>query len=274
MASARELITWAEQQLENVVADPGMDALILLSEITGLSRTHVLFRDSIDSEEEVQFRAFIERRRAHEPIQYITGRAYFRNLALEVGPGVLIPRPESESLVSALIARIEGVDRPKVLDLGAGSGALSIAIATERRDSQVTAVEKDDAALLWLRRNIQALEADINIVHTDVADFDGGGQFDAVIANPPYIPNGQALPLEVAEFEPHQALFGGSTGVELPQLFIETAERALKSGGYLAVEHHEEHGAQVCELLAESFVDITLHYDFNDRPRWSSGVRR
>lgn len=274
MNSIRDLLRWAEGELHSTSVDPALDALILLSEATGLSRTHVLFRGTLDSEETELFRSWIERRQAHEPIQYITSRAYFRNLTLEVGPGVLIPRPESEELVSATKRAIAHLKQPKVLDLGAGSGALSIAIATEVQGAQVIALEKDLAAVEWLDRNIKSSGVDVSVIVDDVRNFDGESQFDAVVANPPYIPDGEVLPSEVIDFEPRSALFGGENGMVIPKEFIASAIRSLKSGGYLAIEHHESQGAEISSQMVGSFSDVTLHYDLNDRPRWSSGVRK
>lgn len=274
MASARELINWAEQELHGACADPALDALILLSEVTELSRTHVIFREHVDVEEEQVFQEYVERRKLGEPIQYITGRAYFRNLTLHVGPGVLIPRPESESLVSEVKVKIERESNPWVLDLGAGSGALALAIVTELPTARVVALEKESQAIFWLRKNIAALDVNVQVIESDVSDFYGDGKFDAVVANPPYIPTSEELPREVARFEPHVALFGGERGFEVPQLFVAAAARALRPGGYLALEHHEQQGEQISELLSDCFDDVTLHYDLNQRPRWSSGVRK
>lgn len=278
MSGARKLLHWAEQELFNVTSDAAMDSLILLSEATGLSRTHVLFRDRFEDDEEEMFRMWIKKRKTGVPIQYITGRAYFRNLTLEVGPGVLIPRPESERIVGGVISAISAIREPYVADLGAGSGALALSIATEVPRARVIAVEKESAALFWLERNVRkisaALEHDLKIVQADVVDFDGAHQFDAVIANPPYIPEDEVLPDEVTHFEPHVALFGGLDGVQVPKLFIDAALRALKPGGYLALEHHESQSEAIGTALSHSFDEVKLHYDFNGRARWSSGVLR
>lgn len=274
MSSARELIKWGEQELAAQVADPSLDALLLLGEACDLSRTNVLAQDAVLREHVERFESFIARRKVSEPIQYITGRAYFRQLTLAVGPGVLIPRPESENLVSDVMSKIAHLSEPKVLDLGAGSGALALSIALELPGSRVTAVEKDRAALAWLRKNVNSLSADIEILETDVSDFAGGAEWDAVIANPPYIPQSEALPFEVAKFEPGSALFGGSLGIEVPRLFIDAAARALKPHGYLAIEHHESQGGAIADALSQYFNNVELHYDLNGRPRWSSGVRK
>ena len=225
------------------------------------------------------FAKLISRRTAHEPLQYLTGIAYFRHLEIEVGPGVLVPRPESELLVEAVLTHIKNLEEKvtgeiSVIDLGAGSGALSLAIATEAPRSRVIAVEKSADAIIWLKKNVARISENVRVVEGDVADVLPGVKCDAVIANPPYIPNNQSLPRDVAEHEPHIALFGGATGLELPKRFIDAAARLLKSGGVLAIEHTEEQGAAIDALLSRDFIDIGLHQDLTGRPRWSSAVRK
>ena len=217
----------------------------------------------------------LDRRCAHEPLQYLTGIAYFRHLELKVGPGVLVPRPESEFLVEAVLQHIENLPAPvSVIDLGAGSGALSLAIATEAPTTRVIAVEKSPEALVWLKRNVSVIAENVRVVEGDVADVLPGIKCDVVIANPPYVPDSQELPRDVAGFEPHIALFGGPTGMEIPQLFITAAARLLKPGGVLVIEHTEEQGAAIAAALSVDFSEVALHDDLVGRPRWTSAVRR
>ena len=225
------------------------------------------------------FAKLISRRTAHEPLQYLTGIAYFRHLEIEVGSGVLVPRPESELLVDAVLTHIKNLEEKvsgeiSVIDLGAGSGALSLAIATEAPRSRVIAVEKSADAIVWLKKNVARISENVRVVEGDVADVLPGVKCDAVIANPPYIPDNQSLPRDVAEHEPHIALFGGTTGLELPKRFIDAAARLLKSGGVLAIEHTEDQGAAIDALLAREFIDIAVHQDLTGRPRLSSAVRK
>jgi release factor glutamine methyltransferase len=223
------------------------------------------------------FAKLISRRAGHEPLQYLTGIAYFRHLEIEVGPGVLVPRPESELLVDAVLTHITNLEidgEISVIDLGAGSGALSLAIATEAPRSRVIAVEKSVEAIAWLKKNVAKISENVRVVEGDVADVLPGVKCDIVIANPPYIPDKQALPRDVAEHEPHIALFGGATGLELPKIFIEAAARLLKRGGVLAIEHTEEQGAAIDALLSREFINIALHQDLTGRPRWTSAVRK
>ena len=224
---------------------------------------------------EETFWKLLDRRCAHEPLQYLTGVAYFRHLELKVGPGVLVPRPESELLVEAVLAFVEKREGAvSVVDLGAGSGALALAIATEAPQTHVIAVEKSPAAIEWLKENVSFIDEKVRILESDVATALVGVKCDVVIANPPYIPNAQELPRDVREHEPAEALYGGEDGMKLPRLFISTASRLLKSDGFLAIEHHEEQGLEIAAVLHEDFTDILLHKDLTGRPRFTTAVRR
>ena len=265
-----------------------VDAEHLLAYVLGISRMDL--HNSVKLEEALKalgdfgviedtFAKLISRRAAHEPLQYLTGIAYFRHLEIEVGPGVLVPRPESELLVEAVLTHIKNLEEKvageiSVIDLGAGSGALSLAIATEAPRSRVIAVEKSADAIVWLKKNVARISENVRVVEGDVADVLPGVKCDAVIANPPYVPDNQSLPRDVAEHEPHIALFGGATGLELPKRFIDAAARLLKSGGVLAIEHTEDQGAAIDALLSKDFIDIAVHQDLTGRPRWSSAVRK
>jgi release factor glutamine methyltransferase len=224
---------------------------------------------------EETFWKLLDRRCANEPLQYLTGVAYFRHLELKVGPGVLVPRPESELLVEAVLNFIEKREGAiSVVDLGAGSGALALAIATEAPQTHVIAVEKSPAAIQWLKENVSFIEEKVRILESDVATALVGVKCDVVIANPPYIPNSQELPRDVKEHEPLDALFGGDDGMKSPRLFMEAASRLLKSGGFLAIEHHEEQGLEMAAVLHDDFSDILLHKDLTGRPRFTTAVRR
>jgi release factor glutamine methyltransferase len=216
----------------------------------------------------------IKRRCKHEPVQYLTGTAGFRNLNLVVGPGVLVPRPETEGLVEEVLKHIANLPGPvSVIDLGAGSGAMAISIATEAPNTHVIAVEKSADAIEWLKQNVAFYDESIRIVQGDVSDVLDGVKCDVVVANPPYVPDSQPLPKDVANFEPAIALFGGSDGLELPKRFIDAAARLLKAGGLLAIEHTETQGEAIAKLLSNDFVQIALHQDLTGRPRWTSSIR-
>ena len=224
---------------------------------------------------EETFWKLLDRRCAHEPLQYLTGVAFFRHLEIKVGPGVLVPRPESELLVEAVLTHIEKLSGAvSVVDLGSGSGAFALAIATEAPHTHVIAVEKSPEATYWLKENVSFIDEKVRILESDVATALIGVKCDVVIANPPYIPDSQELPRDVAENEPAIALFGGVDGMKTPRLFISAATRLLKEGGFLAIEHHEDQGPAIADVLNDDFIDILLHQDLTGRPRFTTAVRR
>ena len=224
---------------------------------------------------EETFWTLLDRRCANEPLQYLTGVAYFRHLEIKVGPGVLVPRPESELLVESVLTYIEKLSGAvSVVDLGAGSGALALAIATEAPNTHVIAVEKSAEAIYWLKENVSFIDEKVRIVESDVSTALDGVKCDVVIANPPYIADGQELPADVREHEPAIALFGGADGMKAPRLFIAASARLLKPGGFLAIEHHESQGDEIAAVLNIDFEDILLHQDLTGRPRFTTAVRR
>ena len=224
---------------------------------------------------EETFWKLLDRRCANEPLQYLTGVAYFRHLEMKVGPGVLVPRPESELLVESVLTHIEKLSGAvSVVDLGAGSGALALAIATEAPNTHVIAVEKSAEAIYWLKENVSFIDEKVRILESDVSTALDGVKCDVVIANPPYIPDGQVLPADVRNHEPAIALFGGPDGMKAPRLFIAASARLLKPGGFLAIEHHEEQGDEIAAVLNIDFEDILLHQDLTGRPRYTTAVRR
>ena len=263
---------------------PEVDAEHLLAHVLGISRMDLHNPLAVENAItaigdttliEENFWKLLDRRAAHEPLQYLTGVAYFRYLELQVGPGVLVPRPESELLVEAVLQEIEKRTGPvSVVDLGAGSGALTLAIATEAPNTHLIAVEKDPAAIEWLRKNVALISEDVRILESDVVGALDGVKCDVVIANPPYIPNSEQLPRDVAEHEPAVALFGGEDGMDAPRAFIETAARLLKSGGFFAIEHHESQPDAIGTAMVEYFESIIHHKDLLGRPRFTTGYRR
>ena len=281
--NVREILKDAKEQLALSEID-GVDAEILLAHVLGISRMDlhnpVLLDRTLEALDDKSipletFHDLLARRILHEPLQYITGTAYFRNLELKVGPGVLVPRPESELLVGAVLTHIANLPAPvSVIDLGSGSGALALAIATEASNSRVIAVEKSDEALVWLKKNVETIVEDLRIVHSDVNDALPGIKCDVVIANPPYIEDESDLPRDVVEHEPAIALFGGKDGMDAPRQFISSASRLLKSGGLLAIEHNEKQGTFIKDALSADFEEIQLHQDLAGRPRWTSAIRK
>ena len=264
-----------------------VDAEILLAHVIGVSRKQLITSTWELPESELErvrdeFNGLVEQRLLGKPVQYITGSAPFRYLELSVGPGVLIPRPETEVLVDRVIGFLQSsADKEQaksVVDLGAGSGAIAIAIATEAalKDLQVTvvAVEKSPEAAHWLNQNISKYELPTRVVVEDVTTALDGVKADVVVANPPYIPNHERLPQEVIGFEPEMALRGGAgDGMDVPKLFIAAAARLLKSGGYFIMEHHETQQELVKNALQSEFKNIQSISDLTGRDRFTSGIK-
>jgi release factor glutamine methyltransferase len=279
----KEFLRNGKEQL-SAAGFPEVDAEHLLAHVLGISRMElhnpVTVENAITAIGDITvieetFWKLLDRRCSHEPLQYLTGVAYFRYLELQVGPGVLVPRPESELLVDAVLKNIEGRDGAvSVVDLGAGSGALTLAIATEAPQTHLIAVEKDPAAVEWLRKNVSRIDETVRILESDVEDALDGVKCDVVIANPPYIPDGQELPKDVAEHEPAIALFGGEDGMTIPRRFINAAARLLKSGGFFAIEHHESQPIDIAAAMLSDFENIQCHNDLVGRPRFTTGTRR
>ena len=278
----KALISDGKAQIE-AAGYSSVDAEILFAHLLGLTRMELhnpialeraLAEISDESAIVDGYAQLVKRRCNHEPVQYLTGTAGFRNLDLAVGPGVLVPRPETEGLVEEVLKHIANLPGAvSVIDLGAGSGAMAISIATEAPNTHVIAVEKSSEAIEWLKQNVAFYDESIRIVQGDVADVLDGVKCDVVVANPPYVPDSQSLPKDVATFEPAIALFGGSDGLEIPKRFINAAARLLKAGGLLAIEHTETQGESIANLLSNDFTQISLHLDLTGRPRWTSAIR-
>jgi release factor glutamine methyltransferase len=279
----KEFLRGGKEQLV-AAGYPEVDAEHLLAHVLGISRMELhnplTVENAISAIDDVvvieeTFWKLLDRRSAHEPLQYLTGIAYFRYLELQVGPGVLVPRPESELLVEAALKNIEQRSGAvSVVDLGSGSGALALAIATEATNTHVIAVEKDAAAIEWLRKNVSRIDETVRILESDVGDALIGVKCDVVIANPPYIPDSQELPKDVAVHEPAAALLGGPDGMDIPREFIAAATRLLKSGGFFAIEHHESHPAAIVAAMSADFEEVQSHNDLVGRPRFTTGIRR
>lgn len=265
-----------------------VDAEILLAHLLGVSRKEIHSQGLDIPSEQLQkitdeYNDLINQRLLGRPVQYITGSAPFRYLDLEVGEGVLIPRPETELLVDRAIGFLSSAPNKdlakSVVDLGAGSGAISIAIASEATlkslKVSVIAVEKSALAAEWLNKNIAKYDLPIRVVVEDVQTALDGVKADLVVANPPYIPDDEQLPKEVENFEPEVALRGGKVdGMQVPKLFIEAAARLLKPDGILIMEHHENQSELIKQALKEEFRLPQTHADLTGRDRFTSARRR
>jgi release factor glutamine methyltransferase len=283
----KELLRQAFTQFEkNNIST--VDAELLLAHLLGVSRKEIhtqaleIPSDQIESIT-AEYKELIGQRLLGRPVQYITGSAPFRYLDLEVGEGVLIPRPETELLVDRAIGFLTSMEMSNeaksVIDLGAGSGAISIAITSEAAlkglSVSVIAIEKSEPAVVWLNKNIAKYDLPIRVVVEDVATALPGVKADLVVANPPYIPDDEKLPQEVEGYEPEIALRGGKVdGMQIPKLFIDSAARLLKPGGIFIMEHHEKQSDLVKQALKEEFTLPQTHADLTGRDRFTSARRR
>ena len=283
----KELLRQAFTQFEkNKIST--VDAELLLAHLLGVSRKEIhtqaleIPSDQIESIT-AEYKELIGQRLLGRPVQYITGSAPFRYLDLEVGEGVLIPRPETELLVDRAIGFLTSMENSNeaksVIDLGAGSGAISIAITSEAAlkglSISVIAVEKSEPAVVWLNKNIAKYDLPIRVVVEDVLTALPGVKADLVLANPPYIPDDEKLPQEVEGYEPEIALRGGKVdGMQIPKLFIDSAARLLKPGGIFIMEHHEKQSDLIKQALKEEFTLPQTHADLTGRDRFTSARRR
>nr|WP_203607796.1 peptide chain release factor N(5)-glutamine methyltransferase [Streptomyces sp. SID11385] len=229
-----------------------------------------------DADFDARYWEAIARREAREPLQHITGRAYFRYLELQVGPGVFVPRPETESVVGWAIDAVRAMDvvEPLVVDLCTGSGAIALALAQEVPRSTVHAVELSEDALAWTRRNVEGSRVHLHQGDAFAALPELDGQVDLVISNPPYIPltEWEYVAPEARDHDPEMALFSGEDGLDTIRRIERTAHRLLRPGGVVVVEHADTQGGQVPWLFTEErgWADAADHPDLNKRPRFAT----
>ncbi len=281
-AQVRELLIGGKERLAAKKISP-VDAELLLAHLLGVTRMQLHAQTvELDPDEYLrishEYADLITERLSGRPTQYIMGEAPFRYLSFDVGEGVLIPRPETELLVDEVLHQLHRFTDPvSVVDLGSGSGAIAISIVSEtakKRDIRVVAVEKDASALVWLNQNISKFDLPIRVIHASAHEALEGVKCDVVVANPPYVPTIQELPEELRH-EPATALFGGSIdGMAIPYEFISAAARLLKAGGLFACEHNEVQGSAFAAALEADFEAIALHRDLNDRPRFTTAIRK
>jgi release factor glutamine methyltransferase len=274
-----EIALAAARLAEAGVESPRAEAELIAAHVHGVRRTelHAVPNSAFDA----RFWEGVGRRAAREPLQHITGRAYFRYLELEVGPGVFVPRPETEVMTGWAIDRLREMDvaEPVVIDLGTGSGAIALAIAQEVPRARVHAVEADPIARGWTERNIARCAAAAPYTSGRVTlhggDFtealgDLDGTADLVVSNPPYIPVGATVPPEVGEYDPPAALWSGEDGLDAIRGVERVARRLLRPGGAVAVEHGAPQGAAVYWVFCEEagWRDTRNHKDLARRDRF------
>jgi release factor glutamine methyltransferase len=265
------------------VPDAEVDADLLIGHVLGLSRggvqARVVMGGDLSEADAAVLASLVDRRVAREPLQHITGRAPFRNLELLVGPGVLVPRPETEGVTELALDALRAMPdaEPIAVDLGTGSGAIAIALATEVPHARVYAVELSPEAMAWARRNVEHMAADVTLVEGDLAEalHELDGRVAVVVSNPPYVP-AAAIPAdpEVHLHDPVVALYGGDDGLEVIRAISVRAFALLRPGGTLVIEHFETQSATIAALLeADGWRAVAHHRDLTMRDRATTAVR-
>lgn len=274
----------ADRLLAAGVPDADVDAELLVGFVLGLSRGAVqaaaVRGDELDAAASDRLEEGVARRERREPLQHITGRAPFRHLELRVGPGVFVPRPETETVAQIAIdaLRVAAGDPPIAVDLGTGSGAIALAMSTEVPHARVFAAEISDDAIAWTRENFaQWGGANATLVHADLAEAFGDldGTVSVVVSNPPYVPD-DAIPrdAEVRLFDPALALYGGADGLDIVRIVSRTALRLAHPGGTVVIEHGEWQGAAIRELLTvDGWRAAATHPDLTMRDRATTAIR-
>lgn len=264
------------------VASPRVDAELLLAHLLGRTRSQLPLVGELSAGQRAAYHELIGRRSVGEPVQYLTGTAAFRRIELAVGPGVFIPRPETELILELAADQLAAAGT--VLDVCAGSGAIALSVAREYPSARVLAIERAEPALAWLRRNAEAraLAGDraVEVVAADLARpgllAELTGRVDVLLCNPPYVPERirDQLTVEVSH-DPAEAVFAGQDGLGLMPALLTAAARWLRPGGLLVIEHDDSHPQAVPALLAGTghWRNLAGHADLAGRPRFASALR-
>jgi release factor glutamine methyltransferase len=283
ISNATSLLTEAK------VSSPQVDAELLLAHVLGVERSQLITIQEISDEQFSDFNNLVARRANRVPLQHLTGVAYFRHLELAVGPGVFVPRPETELLVDAAIAHLKNIPAPRnAVDLCSGSGAIALSIALEVPGTIVLAVELSDDAVKWLAHNIVDHAAQLEAVGSHVIVYHGNAgdqsllselfnQVDALVSNPPYIPS-EMIPRdpEARDHDPAIALFSGSDGLDVAREVVLVAAELLKPGGFVGVEHADMQGESMPALfdaMPNTWTNVKDNLDYNKLPRFTTAVR-
>lgn len=254
-ATAGEALQAARDRLATASQNPRRDAEVLLAHVLGADQTALLTHPErvLTAAESAQYEEFLVRRTASEPMQYITGVQEFYGLPFAVSPHVLIPRPETELLVEAVLKRVNPQSQARILDVGTGSGAIAVSLAYALPRAQVTAIDLSPAALEVARSNAEThgVSERITWVQSDLLAAVTSLQFDVVVSNPPYIADREVLEPQVANYEPHTALYAGPTGLEAYVRLIPQARKVLKPNGWLLLEIGFGQSSAIRKLLSD-----------------------
>lgn len=271
--NARSLLDDAEASLaEAGVASPRVDAELLLAHVTGVPRALLLVAARPNDLQRRSYLEMVEARTRRVPLQHLLGSAAFRFVDVEVGPGVFVPRPETEVLAGWAVDEARAVDgrAPVVVDLCTGSGAIALAIVHEVPGAEVHAVELGEPAYEWAQRNLSGSGADLRLGDAADAFGDLDGQVDVVVCNPPYIPLDawESVAPEARDHDPALALWSGDDGLDAIRMVEATAWRLLRPGGAVGVEHADAQGESAPAVFAGRWSDVRDHPDLTERPRY------
>lgn len=282
MTKPSVLLRQASEQLAGAgVPSPDVDARELLSHVLGISTSRLPLVQDIPADQREAFAELIDRRVERVPLQHLTGIAYFRYAEILVGSGVFVPRPETEVMTGWAIDRIRelimtGVE-PVVVELCAGSGAISRAIADEIPGCRQYAVEVSEDAVAWAQRNLTGTGVDLRVGDMETAFTDLDGTVDLVIVNPPYIPLEayESVTPEVRDHDPMVALFSGDDGLDAMRVVADVGARLLRGDGLLCAEHAEvQEDSAVAVFVSDGrYQQVRDHRDLADRPRFVTAVR-
>jgi release factor glutamine methyltransferase len=251
------------------------DAEQLAAHLAGTDRGRLALVESLDDEFFGRYRDVVAARSRRVPLQHLMGTTAFGPVVLHVGPGVFVPRPETEAMLAWATAQRLAA-RPVIVDLCTGSGALAVALAQHRAnlglEARIIAIDDSDAALEYARRNVEGTA--VELIRADVTtpgllpELDG--RVDLIVANPPYVPDSVMLEPEVAQHDPHHAVFGGPDGMTLITAIVGLAGRWLRPGGLFAVEHDDTTSSQTVQLIESTghFEDVRARQDLAGRPRF------
>jgi release factor glutamine methyltransferase len=258
------------------VGSPRADAEELAAYAAGTSRGRLALVGEVDDEFYGRFADLVAARSQRIPLQHIVGTAVLGPVTVEVGPGVFIPRPETESMLEWACA-LPLPKRPRIVDLCTGSAAFALALSRHWPDARVIAVDDSDDALAYARRNVAGTR--VELLCADVTDPallpELDGQVDLVVANPPYVADSEILEPEVTQHDPPHAVFGGPDGMTIVRAIVRLASRWLRAGGQCAVEHDDTRSAEAVEAFTDAgrFVDVTARRDLAGRPRFVTATR-
>jgi release factor glutamine methyltransferase len=256
------------------VPSPEHDAAELLAHVLGTDRSRLPLVDEVPAGALAEYDVLVGRRAAREPLQHLTGRAWFRHVELAVGPGVFVPRPETELLAGWAVEAAALLDAPVVVDLCTGSGAIAKAVAHEVPRARVHAVELDEPAYRWAERNLAGTGVDLRQGDFATAFDELAATVDVVVCNPPYVPLDawESVAPEARDHDPHLALFSGADGLDAIRVLARRAAVLLRPGGVLGVEHADVQGDAVPAVLAATrrWTEVRDHHDLAGRPRFTT----